>query len=91
VSIDYAEIKIDHLVEYSDDEGYLTVGRQKGLMFIFRIENDQRAFFFHGQKGNWQEIFDGERQMLISRILVERFSVPVFHISGKMISQESIC
>ena len=89
MSIDYAGIKIDHLVEYSDDIGYLAIGRQGGVMCIFRVENNDRVYFFHSLKGFWREILDGERQMLISRVLVDRCSVPVFHVSGRM-NQEGI-
>jgi len=87
VKINYAELKIDHMVIFEHDHTIFACARENGsghtrLFLVFESGNG-RVYTRNGRIDSWEQLFDSDADNIRIRVRDARDNyIPVFRING---------
>lgn len=86
VKINYAEIEIDHIVEFTQDNTVFAAARQNssGHLRLFLInESTGNVYTRNGRADSWEQLYGTDRDIILERVTNARHNhIPVYKING---------
>ena len=85
-NINYSELEIDHLIDFTQDSTTFIAAKENdnGHFRVFLVDyTTGRVYIRNGLSNCWEELFDSERNIIISRLINARNrGIPVFRINA---------
>ena len=86
VKINYAELKIDHLVTFEKDKTVFAAARENGnghIRIFLIYEDTGNVYTRNGRADSWEQLFDSEADTIRNRVSEARNNhIPVYNING---------
>ncbi len=85
-NVNYEDIELDHLVEFSRDSTVFAAGREKSTgrlrLFLF-YESTGNLYTRNGRVDSWEAVCGEHRYALLARLIAARNNhIPVYRING---------
>jgi len=84
--IDYANLEIDHIVEFTSDNTIFAAARENGnghLRLFLINESTAHVYTRNGRADSWEQLTGSEQDTILTRIVVARNNhIPVYRING---------
>ncbi len=86
VKLNYSQLKFDHLVIFEQDHTIFLCARQADnnhtRLFLVFDSGNGHVYTRNGSADSWEQLIDGDAEIVRSRISRERLEIPVYKING---------
>ena len=85
VKLNYSELEIDHIVEFTKDNTIFAAARENGKnhLRIFLI-NERSVYTRNGRADSWEELIGNDRNNLLACLTDARSkNIPVYKVNGE--------